>query len=189
MQFFTPELYLRFNSTDDEVADRAYQEWEDASKRYGKQLASFREELPSQIRKLTELSLHDARVLSRGEEIQASGAPIPSEELFSEIPMRFWIPNWTAIYVVTVKDEETIRSLIYCLRDVVQTRSSRDWPFSREGEHWLYDEVEIVRSSRLPVLGYVHRILLSTGIELEIPFTTLFIHEFSLAKIGQEVGQ
>ena len=79
--------------------------------------------------------------------------------------------------------------LIYCLSDGVQTRSYREWPFSKEGEHWLYDELELIDSERRPMFpgGFVHRILLSSGVELEIPFTTLFIHEFSLGKIGQEV--
>ena len=28
MRFFTPDLYVRFNSTDDAVADRANEEWD-----------------------------------------------------------------------------------------------------------------------------------------------------------------
>jgi hypothetical protein len=187
MRFFTPELYVQFNSTDDEVADTAYREWEAAVERYAQYLAPFRERLPSQVRKLTELSLHDGVILARGEEIQAGGTPIlhdgPPHEL-----LRFFLPFWTAICVITVKDENTIRSLIYCLRDGVQIRTHRDWPFSKQGEHWLYDELELISSERSPIpVGFIHRVLLSSGVELEIPFSTLFIHEFSLELIGQEV--
>jgi hypothetical protein len=137
--------------------------------------------------------LHDALILSRREEIQAGGPPVPPDVAFHEFPfpMRFFFPSWTAICVVTVKDEDTIRSLIYCLRDGVQIKSSREWPFSKEGEHWLYDEVEVFRTERWPMFpgGFIHRILLSSGVELEIPFTTLFIHEFSLTRIGREVAE
>jgi hypothetical protein len=189
MRFFKPELYVRFNSVDDDVADMAFQEWEAAAEQYAQSLAPVRDRLPSQIRKLTELSLHDALILSRREEIQAGAPPISPDLLTHEFPMRLLLPFWTAICVVTVKDEYTIRSLIYCLRDGVRTQTHRDWPFSKEGEHWLYDELEVLPSEGWPIStgGFLHRVLLSSGVELEIPFTTLFIHEFSLAKAGQEI--
>jgi hypothetical protein len=194
MRFFTPELYVRFNSPDETAADEAYLEWERAGERYAQELDAIRDRLPSQVRRLTEMNLHDALVLSRGEEIQAGAPPILTERmehLFAEFPfpVPFVMPVWTAIGVVTVKGEGALRSLIYCLRDRIQVRTYRDWPFSKAGEHWLYDELEFVPFRRGPLLsgGYIHRILLSSGLELEIPFTTLFIHEFSLAKIGAEV--
>ena len=60
MQFFTPELYLRFNSQDDEVADRADAEWEDAIRSYRARQDDIRQLLPSDVRKLSELRMHDA---------------------------------------------------------------------------------------------------------------------------------
>ncbi len=185
MQFFTPELYVRFNSPDDNVADKAYQEWEKASERYSQHVETFRNRASSQIQRLIELSLHDALILSRVEQIQPGGP-----NLFHEFPHPFLAPIWYAMAIITLKDEDTIRSLIYCLWDSVRARSHQEgWPFSKEGEHWLYDEVEPVSLERrgMGSGAYFHRILLSSGIELEIPFTTLFIHEFSLTKVGEAV--
>lgn len=185
MRFFTPELYVRFNSSDDKVADEAYQEWEKAAEQYTQHLAAIRERAPSQVQRLTELSLHDALILSRVEQIQAGG-----RHFFREFEP-FVAPVWYATAIVTVKDEDTIRSLIYCLWDNVRTHSHQQgWPFSKEGEHWLYDEVELVDTERrMWSGGYLHRILLSSGVELEIPFTTLFLHEFSLAKLGEPIAE
>src|SRR5438552_981381 len=176
MRFFTPDLYVRFNSPDDAEADRANEEWEEAIGRYEQHLATFRDRMPSQVRKLAELSLHDAEILSRVEEIQPGG-PYG----FPELPFPF--PVWTAVAIVSVKDEEKIRSLIYCLWDRLRTHTFREnWPFSTEREHWLYDEVDQVSERRGPFFhgAFLHRILLSTGMVLEIPFTSVFVHEFSL---------
>lgn len=196
MRFFTPELYVRFNSPDDATADEAYQEWEKAAERYARHLDTFRDRLPSQVKRLTELPLHDAPILSRGEEVQSGGPPSFHERwehLFAEHPVFLpsLMPVWAAVGLVTVKSEDTIRSLIYFLWDRIRIYSHQDWPFSKQGEHWLYDELEPVTSRRGPVIsgGYIHRILLSSGTELEVPFATLFIHEFSLARIGQEVAE
>jgi hypothetical protein len=187
MRFFTPDLYLRFNSPDDAVADSANAEWDQAIERYERHLATFKDQLPSQVRKLTELSLHDSEVLARGEEFQPSDSLILPKDHFSQV-----IPAWTALAIVTVKDGRRIRSLIYCLWDHIRSQSNEgNWPFSKEREHWLYDEVEVVSRKRVSVLqgAFLHRILLSTGIVLEIPFTSVIIHEFTLAKIEEEVGR
>ena len=183
MQFFTPELYVRFNSPDDEVADAAYQEWEQATEQYARHLETFRARASSQIQKLTELSLHDAFIVSRAEQIQAGGP-----HFFRDFPYPLPVAIWSALAIVTVKDGDTIRSLIFCLWDHVRTHHHADgWRFSTECEHWLYDEVESVHPDRGG--SYLHRILLSSGVELEIPFTALFIHEFALTKVGEAVAK
>ncbi|AMV28131.1 hypothetical protein VT84_27240 [Gemmata sp. SH-PL17] len=187
MRFFTPELYIRFNSPNEDEADRAYQEWEKAAEQYAQHLKIFRDRTPSQIQRLAELSLHDCLVLSRVEQTQA-GARHFSREFFREFHPALVVPFWYSVAIITVKDEGTIRSLIYCLWDNVRVRPQPEgWRFSKEGEHWLYDEIESVTDDRMGPwgAGYLHRILLSTGVELEIPFTTLFIHEFSLTKISE----
>lgn len=186
MRFFSPELYVRFNSPDENEADEAYQQWEEAAERYAQHLDTFRDRLPSQVRRLTELVLHDSVILSRGEEIQAGG-----QHFFHEFPFPFFFPVWNAVAIITVKDGDTIRSLIYCLWDRVRTYPPpEDWPFSKEGEHWLYDELDATNANRGPTQfgGFTHRVLLSTGVVLEIPFVTLIIHEFSLVKIGADVN-
>ncbi len=187
MRFFTPDLYVRFNSPDDDEADRANAEWEKAIEEYEHHLATFKDRLPTPVRKLAELSLHDAEVLTRVEEIQAGG-----QQMFFDLPVPFPFPVWTAIAIVTVKDEEKIRSLIYCLWDRIRTHTFEDgWSFSKEREHWLYDELDVISTTRVPIIhgAFIHRILLSTGVVLEIPFTSVIIHEFSLASIKEEVGR
>ena len=52
MKFFTPELFIRFNSTDDEKADRADEDWEAAIGAYRHHLDCLREQMPSQVNKL-----------------------------------------------------------------------------------------------------------------------------------------
>jgi hypothetical protein len=45
MKFFTPELFVRFNSADD-VGDRADEEWEAAVRAYHKHLDGVGDKLP-----------------------------------------------------------------------------------------------------------------------------------------------
>jgi hypothetical protein len=127
--------------------------------------------MPSQVRKLSEVCLHDAEVLSRAEEVQAGG-PF----LFPEFPFPFPVPFWTAVAVVSVKRDGEILTLFYCLWDRIRVHPSpENWPSSKVREHWLYDEVDCAFERRGP---FVHRILLSTGNVLEIPFASVVIHEF-----------
>src|SRR5205807_8104926 len=59
MRFFTPELYLRFNSRDDAVATAADAEWEMAIARFKVYLESFRDKMPSQVVNLSKMCIHD----------------------------------------------------------------------------------------------------------------------------------
>jgi hypothetical protein len=105
--------------------------------------------------------LHDAFVLSRVELTQALG-----DGSFSNEPRSFPFPLWSAAAIVSVTLEAEIVSLISCLSDHVTTvPAPPDWRFSKLQEHWLYDD------RKGP---FVHRILLSTGITLEIPFVSSF---------------
>src|SRR5262249_18336580 len=95
-----------------------------------------------------------------------------------ELPFPFPIPYWTAVGIVSVRLGDDIVLLIYCLWDRIrQHPAPDDWPFSKLREHWLYDEVDISGERRGP---FVHRILLSSGVELEILFTTVVIHRFAI---------
>lgn len=161
MNFFTPELYQRFNSFDEMEAGRADEDWDLAETAYKERLASLRELMPSQVAELSELNLHDALVVSRGERTQPSG----------EFPFL-----WSVVAIVSVTVGEEVVSLIYWLRDhVVEREAPEGWRFSKLQEQWLYDEVDIVDERRG---SFVHRILLSSGITLEIPFISVIIHRF-----------
>ncbi len=160
MRFFSPELYIRFNSSDDEVADLANEEWEKALQEYKHHLVSIRDQMPSQVRKVAELCLHDAEVLGFQKEIQSAyGLPEP-----------FWPGSiWSVLALVFLKQDGDIRSLFYFLWDPVREYPAReDWQFSKSRKHWLYDEVEVGSAHR----GFLHRILFSDGTIVEIPFVS-----------------
>src|SRR3954449_5949881 len=70
MNYFTPQLYQQFNSFDAEEAERADEAWDRAEAAYKERLARIREHMPSAVVKLSELCLHDALVVSRGEYTQ-----------------------------------------------------------------------------------------------------------------------
>lgn len=165
MKYFTPELYMQFNSLDVEEAERADAIWDTAEVEYKQRLASIKERMPAPVRSLSELCLHDALVVAREEQHQPEG------------PYSFPLPYlWTAAAIISVTLGEEIISLIYCLSDrVTQNKAPDLWSFSKEQEQWLYDEVDLIDDRRGP---FMHRILFSTGISLEIPFVSVIIHRF-----------
>lgn len=179
MRYFTPQLYQQFNSPDDEEADRANEAWEGAIQAYRQQLDRIRGAMPSQVVALSRLCLHDAELLARSEEIQAS-TPV----LLADVRSDVLLPIWSAIAVVSVKLEGEILSLFYCLWDRLRTHPAPEtWTFSKLREHWLYDEIDVA-SDRRPS-AYVHRVLLSTGTVLEIPFSSVVIHRFAYPAAGE----
>src|SRR4051794_32832671 len=54
MKFFTPELYLRYNSPDDAEADRADEEWEEALRAYRDHLAKYSRDMNDRVKDLAE---------------------------------------------------------------------------------------------------------------------------------------
>ena len=180
MNYFTPELYQRFNSFDVEEAERADEDWDRAEAAYKERLATIRPHLPSQVARLSELCLHDTLVVSRVEQAEPAGG-------FFGWPPPWPLPwLWSAAAIVSVVAGEEVVSLIYCLSDHIATREAPEgWRFSKLQEQWLYDEVDIMNDTRGP---FIHRILLSTGVTLEIPFVSVLIHRFTvpdLAKVAR----
>jgi hypothetical protein len=177
MHYFTPELYQQLNSFDVEEAERADEAWDRAEAAYKERLASIRDHMPSQVVRLSELCLHDALVASRVELTEPMGA-VP----FSKGPVPLPLPFlWTAVAIVSVTAGEEVISLIYSLSDHTSTKEApANWRFSKLQEQWLYDEVDMVNDHRGP---FVHRILFSTGVVLEIPFTSVIIHRFPMPAI------
>jgi hypothetical protein len=161
MRFFTPELYLLFNSPDDEVADRADEDWEKALQEYQRHLDALRPRMPSQVRALADLCLHDAEFLDLSQEPQ----PIVAGEPFQYFPL------WSAVAILSVKQERKVWSLIYLLWDRVREyAAAQDWPFSKSRKHWLYDEVDTGPDHRD---RFLHRILFSDGSITEIPLVSV----------------
>jgi hypothetical protein len=166
MRFFTPELYRRFNSSNDEQADEANEAWEKAIAKYQQHLNDIRGGLPTEVRKLTELSLHDAELLGIEEDFR----PFPSVAKNSAEQF------WSAIAIVSLMHDDDVLSLIYFLWDKIRKRPAEEWPFSRDRLHWLFDEIDVVSNGG----PFVHRILLSNGTAFEIPFASVVVYRLPL---------
>jgi hypothetical protein len=163
MQYFTPELYLQFNSFDVDEAERADEAWDRAESTYKERLARIRKHLPSEVVKLSELCLHDALVVARVEQAQP------------------------AVAIVSVTIGEEVVSLIYFLSGPTTTRDAPlGWRFSNLQEQWLYDEVDMMNDHTGP---FVHRILLSSGVTLEIPFVSVIIQRFTVPPVTKVARQ
>jgi hypothetical protein len=174
MQFFTPELYLRFNSENDDVASAADGEWERAIGDYRQHLDTIRDQMPSQVRKLAALDLHDAEFLACDELVEPTN--------FGSSKTLAPLPHWSALQIVSVKQSDALTSLIYFLWDRVrEAPSPSDWPFSKNRPHWLYDEIGTAANR---AGSFLHRILCSDGRVVEIPFTSVVIHPFKLTPAG-----
>jgi hypothetical protein len=170
MRFFSPELYVRFNSSDADEADRANEEWETALHEYRRHLEGLHDQLPSQVRRLAELCLHDAELLAFNQVIEPVGA-FPVEPLWPA-------SAWSAVGILCLKQDAEALSLIYFLWDrVTEHPPPSDWTFSRERKHWLYDEVDVAPGGRRM---FWHRVLFSDGSVIEIPFVAVFMCRFPL---------
>jgi hypothetical protein len=181
MRFFTPELYIRFNSQDDEEADRADEAWEEAIQEYRRHLDGLRDRMSSPVKKLAELSLHDAELLACDE---LSG-PFPFRPRFEPFPFEPF-PYWLGLAIVSVKQDRNIVSLIYTLSDHITRYPPRNaWPFSKARMHWLYDELDLIAGRRET---FVHRVLFSNGEVIEIPFVSVLIHSFPLPAADEAGG-
>jgi hypothetical protein len=183
MLFFTPELYRRYNSSDDKIALAADAEWEAAIVRYQQHLAALEEKMPSQVSELSKLCLHDGEILQRQEQQHPLNVWCFED---APVPPRFW-PFWYGVATVAVRLDDELVTLLYFLSDhIAEQPSAEDWPFSKKHEHWLYDEVHRQGGNRG---AFTHLILLSTGVVLTIPFSTVLISRFRLSAASAESGK
>jgi hypothetical protein len=168
MKFFTPELFLRFNSSDDEEADHADEAWEAAIRAYRHHLDGLRDQMPSQVKQLASLCLHDAEILACEEQVEPLFPFVASEKLAC----------WSGFAILSVRQGSEIISLFYFLWDRIRKHEATEaWPFSPRRKHWLYDEVDVSPTHRGT---FVHRVLFSDGSIMEIPFFSNLIHSFPL---------
>jgi hypothetical protein len=163
MKFFTPELYLRYNSSDEAVADRADREWEEAIRAYRKHLGKFSKTMNDRVRDLAEkLCLHDAELLFLQQDLTAPPV-LP--------PLR------APIATISLRANGKIVNISYFLRgEVGQSNAGGEWPFSKLRAHWLYDEIDF-EPGHFPL--YCHRVLLSDGRVVSVPFFDVVVHSFS----------
>jgi hypothetical protein len=168
MKYFTPELVVRFNSSDDLEADQADAEWETAMRAYREHLEGLRARMPKQLECLADFCLHDAEILAWEYPVE-SFIPASVIELFPLSP---------GLAIFSVKQGREIISLMYALAYPVSGYGPlEDWPFSRESVHWLYDEIDVVPDQQGV---FIHRVLLSDGAVVEIPFFSVILHCFAL---------
>ena len=152
MKYFTPELFVRLQSSDADTADKADEEWEGALMRYRRRLDRIRSDLPRAARHLAfDLQLHDAEVLSMARE----NGRFVSVLRLSTPPAR------TVILTYRLAGEAKI------------DRAALPSPYRSSEANWLYDEVDVVSGKKV----YRHFILLSNGWQLELHFRELSIFE------------
>ena len=169
MRFFTPELYLRFNSRDDAVALAADAEWEAAIARYDGHLESFRSKMPSQVVKLSEMCLHDADILLRQEQQE------PFELPYAKTGPAPWpLVPWYGVFTLAVRHEDQVLAILYFLWDHVAEKPVYAGLAVRRRPASIGF---MTRSITLPGAGghFVHNVLMSTGIVLSIPFSAVLI--------------
>lgn len=164
MRFFTSDRFVRLQSIDDaDEADRADDDWERAVRAYSRHLATLRGQLPPDVRRLAKLCLHDAEF--RLDPTTASrGKPIPIERLVQRIYQHV---------VLALQDESAATTLIYWTDDEPRIAPApKAWPVSPARPYWLYDEIDVAPA----VPGtFLHRILVSDGRTIEIPFASVDI--------------
>jgi hypothetical protein len=182
MKYFTPQLYQQFNSFNVDEAEHADEEWDKREVAYKERLNDIKTRMPLQIIKLSQLCLHDAEVLVRTEQFEVIDGTSHIIE-----PFGFPFPLWTAVATIFVQLGDELVSLIYCLADRVKTTPAPEgWRFSNEQEQWLYDEVDVEMNKREL---FVHRILFSTGIVLEIRFVSVVIQKFKLPALTSKIAR
>ena len=153
MQYFTPELFLKLNSSDSETVDEAMEQWERAIASYRKRLQKIRSEMPSQSRSIAELSVHDWNLLKV--------VPNPNTaDLDGAAPAAF----------IVLKHNKNFVVLWYLLSENLRVIDApKDWSVSRKRVHWLYDELDANGDDRE---SFIHRILCSDGTTLLVPFSS-----------------
>lgn len=178
MRFFTPDLLQRYNSTDQQIADQANEEWEAVLASYRTHLDGIRDTLPLNVRKLADLCLHDAEFLACNEVVEPC-FPYPMDPL---------PPHWAALAIVCLRRDETITLVIYTLWDrIEEIAAAEDWPFSKQRSQWLYDEIDTIPGA---IPRYRHRVLLSDGRIFQIPFLSATVQTVpTTAPHGNEARQ
>jgi hypothetical protein len=176
MLFFTPELYGRFNSEDNEIALAADAEWEAAIARYHQHLTTLHDKMSSQVIELSKLCLHDGEILQRQEQQHPLNVPSFAPGFPQSLPF------WYGVAILAVRLDHELVTLLYFLSDHVSEQpAAADWPFSKTREHWLYDELHWHGNGQG---NLAHCILLSSGVVLTIPFGTVLISRCSLSPVS-----
>ena len=165
MKFFTPELYLQYNAADERDADRAEEAWEHAIGAYKSYLKGHRAKMPPSVRTLAEkCCFHDAVLLGWQTHDPSNSRRSPASPMLT---------------LGLQHGHEMIVLCYFLSGSTKESKRRKNWAFSPEHKHWLYDEVAMVEEvSPGSPCDFVHRVLWSDGSELEIPFMDVIIDRF-----------
>jgi hypothetical protein len=95
--------------------------------------------------------------------------------------------GWQGLATLVVRLHDEFVTLFYSLSDhIAEQPAPSDWPFSKEREHWLYDEIHWNKNEPG---RFTHVILLSSGAQLAIGFTTVMISRIALSPASLETGK
>jgi hypothetical protein len=147
MKFFTPELYLQFNSPDDQIAETAHEAWESALARYERHLNRISSRLTPATRKIAKtLCLHDG---------QYSGISLPL------------LPTGdNSLAVLSTRSDSKLIVLLYVLAEEPLIQEvGEPWPYAKDNPCWLYDEFDIDSHGIQQ-----HEILISSGRVITLRF-------------------
>ncbi|HEV3006666.1 MAG TPA: hypothetical protein VGX78_19505 [Pirellulales bacterium] len=155
MKYFTPELYLRFNSRDRAEVANAHEEWEGAMQAYRRHLRDIGPRMNDNVREFADsLCLHD------GEYLGMAVVPLPD--------------NGSSVAMLLIRQDVARVLLVYFLTEQPLTEEVKQrWPFSKERVHWLYDEFDVGDSG-----AQQHEMLLSNG-----RIVTLRFHKMQVMRL------
>jgi hypothetical protein len=145
MKYFTPELYQRLQSLDDDRADAADDDWEEAIKRYRRRLAKMLPALPEGVQRFRKdrVCLHDARLWSIGRQGDTFVMVLQPEP-----------PAQTMVVLTFTLDGEPVID-----KAAVPDHQNSDWV------EWMYEEWDGDRHRRC-----WFEVLLSNGWSVRLPF-------------------
>lgn len=168
LKFFTRDLYMRFNSIDEQEANEADEAWETAIREYQAHLASLAKRMPADVERLASLCLHDAELIHQ-------------DDLFLT---RLSDSGSAGVQVREKDDLWQVYLISYSLfEDVREAAPPANWPYPNPPIQWMYDEVDVSEGRRK---RFIHRIMLSDGRVVVVPFTHVDVQVLSIRPASPE---
>lgn len=153
MKYFTWDILDRFGSSDDAVADRASEEWEEKIGEYTLYWEGLKSRVPNEFRTFSEsYYLHDSKITFPGQAHQNGSSFSFQIEPVNEKGMRLVLDYQTIAPPMLLQKEKKVKP-----QDVLPGNLF----------YWLYDEIAEINT---PDQAFSHHILMEEDLELIIPF-------------------